>query len=161
MKTSNYNVDELPWFIGGEGSQYYETRYFPAAVTLNAYLGSSVYQPLAATYVNVDFNRVRASITYDVDNNKPVMVCGASGPNNAASHIPGYPNSVVGHWLVAYGYTDNGNTAVIADPAYSPGVINWSSNISPAYTISMQKATDYVNAVGCSSANVWPRGLIW
>lgn len=74
------------------------------------------------------------------------------------SKRPGHPNYNVGHWIVVQGYTDYGDTVVIVDPAKSDQV-SWSSNISAVYTISTQKFTDYINAVGASGYSA--RGIIW
>ncbi|MDR2044512.1 MAG: C39 family peptidase [Clostridium sp.] len=148
--------DSLPWYIGNGTS--YSTNFFPAAAVLNYYLGYHYYTPFGPWSSAMTTSSIEAKIVYDIDQSLPVLVCGVSGPNSAASHMPNYPNSNKSHWLVVKGYSDYGDTIVIADPAKSSAV-SWSSNISAVYTVSIGKITDYANATGASGYSA--RGLIW
>lgn len=74
---------------------------------------------------------------------EPILVCGISSGNaESVSHLPGYPETTFGHWIVIYKIEwdfENGTTEVsYFDPAKSDAV-SWSGNIEAAETVSLEK----------------------
>lgn len=124
------------------------------ASTINEIMNTTFYQPYG-TYNGLPFdaNSISSIVVYsiDVDNGYPLMAAGISKASSShSSHMPGYPNRDISHWIVIVGYSDYGNSAVISDPAKSPAV-SWSSSISAMYTVSMQKLASFAGS----------RGIIW
>lgn len=124
---------------------------FPMAVTLGD-LSGFPYQP--APFGNLGENPLSVAELEDkvwatIDADYGVALCGTSQASGT-SHLPGYPNRAIGHWLVCYGWAPGDEQAFILDPAKSSAV-SWSSSISASYEISFEKLAAFVA----------PKGIIW
>ncbi len=141
----NLNSNGCPWLMvhGNDVSQ------FPAAVYLNNKLGNFYYAPYpygdAGTTTLTEAN-IRARVVYDIDKGYGVMVCGTSYANGD-SHLPNYPLSEIGHWIVIRGYRDNGNTLLKVDPAHSDAV-SWGGNVAPYGTVPIKTLTAFAQPKG-------------
>lgn len=152
LKTERFG--NTPWYIsnGNDFSQ------FPMATTLrdaqyevsNTAFGY-VPSPLGAAGANpLTVDECKAYVMSTTYSGYGVAACGVSKATNDNYHLPGYPASDVGHWIVSDGYLNNGNSIWIIDPAKS-SVVSWSNNISAYYNISATKFRNFIQ----------PRGIIW
>ena len=145
-----YSDEALAWYRTN-GS---ELTQFPAAVGLREYTndpyvpfpyGAAGGTPISASDIEW---RVRSAIL----NDRGVLACGTSQGSTPGSNsiLPGYPAQPIHHWIVVKGYSNNGSTMWIADPAKSPAV-TWSDSISAQYSISSVTLAAYAQT----------RGIIW
>lgn len=106
------------------------------------------YPRVAAGSMTLSKNDVAPKVMATIDMNRGVLVCGNSAASSsAASHLPGYPNQSIGHWIGVYGYSNNADQVAVFDPAKS-SVISWSGSISAKYTISTDKLAAFASARG-------------
>lgn len=141
----DFNNEGCPWLMVS-GSAVSD---FPAAVYLNSKLGYMEYAPYpygAAGGTAITEADIRARIMYDIDNGHGVMVCGISQASGN-SHINGYPQTSVGHWIVVRGYTGNGNIIRIADPV-AASVVSWGGNINAYYELPIANLTAFAQPKG-------------
>lgn len=125
------------------------TSQFPAAVYLSNYTSHS-YVPYPygnAGATTITSAALSTRIVPTIYGGNGVVCCGQSAPSGSTSHLPGYPEWNVGHWIVVRGYEDNGAFYNIADPAKSSAV-SWSGNISAYYRISGTKLAAFASNRG-------------
>lgn len=145
-----------PWYISN-GNEFTQ---FPMATTLEKAqyeVGNSAFayvpSPLGAAGSNPltveECKTYVVSTTSAFDDGYGVAACGAS-KNVSGYRLPGYPASYIGHWIVSDGYSNNGNTIWIVDPAKSSAV-SWSGSIEAYYSISATLFRNFIE----------PRGMIW
>lgn len=135
--------DALAWFTGAQRHAA-DWEYYPAAVYLSSVLGRD-YRPYNS-YFGEYTQEVLSEILREKMSNsyrEPILVCGISSGNaESVSHLPGYPETTFGHWIVIYKIEwdfENGTTEVAyLDPAKSDAV-SWSGNIEAAETVSLEK----------------------
>lgn len=138
---------ETPWFI----SNHTDTNDCLMAKTLNSlqsvYYITSPFGANAGKGLTVD--QCKAYVMSAVSSGHCVAVCGTSQASGS-SHMPNYPNSVIGHWLVIDGYYSNGAYMYILDPAKSSKV-SWSNNITARYIVSAETLQAFIG---------W-KGIVW
>lgn len=138
-----------PWYISNGNS----ISQFPAAVYLKNQTGYAYAPwPYGSAGANPPTElQIKVRVTTAIDADRPILALGTSkGDSSDPSHIDGYPNRDIHHWLVVKGYNENGDSVYIADPAKSSAV-SWSSSIYAKYSITTEKLTAFVA----------PKGIIW
>jgi len=138
-----------PWYLANGLT----LNQYPTATTLNA-LGNFYWNPypfrnLGAAPLKAD---LKPRMVDTLSQYHGVLADGASKASSShASHLPGYPNKDVAHWLAVDGYANSGETIWIVDPASGSSHVSWSSGIPQYYSITLDKFTAFVA----------PRGIIW
>lgn len=139
-----------PWYLTNGNS----TSQFPAAVYLTNEISGFSYVPFpygAAGANPPSASDLKSRITGTINSTHGVLACGTSKASSGnASHLPDYPNSNIGHWIVVKGYYNYGDNMYIADPAKSSAV-SWSGNIQAYYSVLTTKLQAFVA----------PKGIIW
>ncbi|MDN3355777.1 C39 family peptidase [Actinomadura sp. DC4] len=101
--------------------------------TLNHYLGTTWYErkPVSDPPTQAQRNLLKQDIVYDVDRGWAIVANVVSG-----WRPPGYPSGTIYHYVAVVGYSNSGDSAVIADPAGAgAGGSGW-ANVPKTYTIS-------------------------
>lgn len=138
-----YDDQALAWFIGTQANAA-DWEFYPAAVYLSSVL-SHDFRPYNSYFGQFN-EEVLSDMMFDniVNVQEPILVCGISSSDmDDASHLPGYPATNIGHWIVAYKMTwdiDNqiATEVTYRDPAKSEAV-SWSANIEATETVSLEK----------------------
>lgn len=103
--------------------------------TLNQVLNTTWYErkPVSDPPTQAQRDLLKQDIVYDVDRGWAIVANVVSG-----WRPPGYPSGTIYHYVAVVGYADDGNSAVIADPAGAgAGGSGW-TNVPKTYTISTQ-----------------------
>jgi hypothetical protein len=101
--------------------------------TLNRYLNTTWYErkPVSDPPTQAQRTLLKQDIVFDVDRGYAIVANVVSG-----WRPPGYPGGTIYHYVAVVGYADNGDSAVIADPAGAgAGGSGW-NNVPKSYTIS-------------------------
>jgi Peptidase_C39 like family len=101
--------------------------------TMNQVLGTTWYErkPVSDPPTQAQRDLLKQDIVYDVDRGWAIVANVVSG-----WRPPGYPSGTIYHYVAVVGYADDGNSAVIADPAGAgAGGSGW-TNVPKTYTIS-------------------------
>jgi hypothetical protein len=100
---------------------------------LNHFLGTTWYErkPVSDPPTQAQRDLLKQDIVFDVDRGYALVANVVSG-----WRPPGYPSGTIYHYVAVVGYADDGNSAVIADPAGGgAGGSSW-GNVPQSYTIS-------------------------
>lgn len=136
-----------PWYLSNGDIK----SQFPMATTLTSLTGIN-YTP--APYGDaganpLSANELKSKIQTALFADHGVAVLGTSkAASSDESHMPGYPNRPIHHWLVCYGWNVY-DEAFIIDPAKTtPDIVAWSSSIEAYYKVSAEKLTAYAASKG-------------
>lgn len=100
---------------------------------LNQYLGINWYErkPVSDPPTQAQRDLLKQDLVFDVDRGYAMVANVVSG-----WRPPGYPSGTIYHYVAVIGYADDGDSAVIADPAGAgAGGSGW-VNVPETYTIS-------------------------
>lgn len=100
---------------------------------LNHYLGTTWYErkPVNDPPTQAQRDLLKQDLVFDIDRGYALVANVVSG-----WRPPGYPSGTIYHYVAVVGYADDGNSAVIADPAGAgAGGSGW-VNVPKSYTIS-------------------------
>jgi hypothetical protein len=101
--------------------------------TLNHFLNTTWYErkPVNDPPTQAQRDLLKQDIVFDVDRGYAIVANVVSG-----WRPPGYPSGTIYHYVAVVGYADDGDSAVIADPAGAgAGGSGW-TNVPRTYTIS-------------------------
>ena len=101
--------------------------------TMNHFLNTTWYErkPVSDPPTQAQRDLLKQDLVFDVDRGYAIVANVVSG-----WRPPGYPSGTIYHYVAVVGYADNGDSAVIADPAGAgAGGSSW-SNVPKTYTIS-------------------------
>ena len=136
-----------PWYLSNGNSK----TQFPMAMTLTSITGvkytPAPYGDAGANPLSV--NELKSKIQTALFADHAVAVLGRSKASSSdESHMPGYPNRTIHHWLVCYGWNVY-DEAFIIDPAKTtPDIVEWSNNIEAYYKVPAEKLTAYAASKG-------------
>jgi hypothetical protein len=100
---------------------------------LNHFLGGGWYErkPVSDPPTQAQRDLLKYDLVFDVDRGYAIVANVVSG-----WRPPGYPGGTIYHYVAVVGYADDGNTAIIADPAGAgAGGSSW-GNVPREYAIS-------------------------
>ena len=124
---------------------------FPMATTLTNLTGINYtpapYGPPGDNPLSLNALKSRIQTALFADHG--VAVLGTSkAPSSDESHMPGYPNRPINHWIVCYGWNVY-DEAFIIDPAKAdPDIVKWSNSIEAYYKVPGEKLTAFAAAKG-------------
>ena len=138
----------LAWYtIDGTSADQY-----PAAAALNDASGYGYAPYPCGTMGSVSPTQkdFKDRIVTTISDNHGVLACGHSGNEKSGSHLPGYPNNDVYHWITVYGYTNSGNSVLICDPAGNNTAVLGSSfkNVKATYSVDIDTFTEFASYFG-------------
>lgn len=139
-------TDGTPWYSGGAdptaSATYYNMSYalnrWQYNQTGNYEWSYNVY-PYNTTASNSEYIDNIKFTTY-MDHLVAINGLSSKGTNDL-SHMPGYPTSDVGHWLVCNGWTSNDQYWIV-DPA--AGILGF-ENVEQKYTVSEDNLLAFIN----------------
>ncbi len=144
-----YDPDKsCPWFTiyGTQVDQYYIPKYLNQKINDFNY---APYSPQLAGTNELNVSEVQERIVSTINQGHGVFVGGESyrAWDQKGSQLPGYPASLVRHYIAVDGYKSGGAEIWIVDPAKSD-VIPWSDSISRYYSVPSEKLASYASAMG-------------
>ena len=95
-------------------------------------------------------SEVKWRLKSTINSNHSVLACGRSN-SNGSSYMPNYPTGYFEHWIATDGYTNDGDTVCVVDPAAQGCGGSGFGNVQKYYNVSIKKFTDFA----------WYHGLIW
>ncbi len=143
-----YPDKSCPWYTiyGTQEDQYYIPKYLNKKIDNFRY---APYSPQLAGTSELDASEVQSRIVSTINLGHGIFVGGESYRDwdQEGSRLPGYPASLVRHFIAVDGYKSVGDEIWIVDPAKSD-VISWSGSISKYYSVSTEKLASYASAMG-------------